>query len=285
MASPEPRSVRARLAMRLRELREATGTSGNAFAAHIGWQQSRVSKLETGVQLPTPDDLTTWFKATNARDDARRELVEMLKHARVEYSSWRHTYASHVGAAAAQDSIAERERDVAHTREFAPTMIPGLLQTAEYAREVLNSPSGPTAHGAAAEDIESMVAARIRRQDILYQQHRSAGFVLGEGALRYRFGAPETMTGQLDRLAVLAGLATVDLAVIPFATPLPAYPLGMFKLYGDTLAMVESLQGEQLAFDAQQIADFERCYELLRKSAIEGAEAIGFVRRVAAELR
>ncbi|MGQ0773017.1 MAG: helix-turn-helix domain-containing protein [Pseudonocardiales bacterium] len=56
---------RVRLAARLRELRTATGLSGNRFAAHIGWDQSRVSKLETGAQLPTDEDLRTWVAATS----------------------------------------------------------------------------------------------------------------------------------------------------------------------------------------------------------------------------
>ncbi|MGH3439608.1 MAG: helix-turn-helix domain-containing protein [Sciscionella sp.] len=72
MPSPDPRSVRARLATRLRELRADTGMSGNAFARLTSWQQSRVSRLETGAQLPNDDDLTVWLDATNASGAARR---------------------------------------------------------------------------------------------------------------------------------------------------------------------------------------------------------------------
>ncbi|MGH3439609.1 MAG: Scr1 family TA system antitoxin-like transcriptional regulator, partial [Sciscionella sp.] len=138
----------------------------------------------------------------------------MTDQARVEYSSWRKAYSNAGGAAQSQADIGERERRATTTSEFAPTMIPGLLQTAGYAREVLALPTGPAAHGATPE---AMAAERIKRQDILYQQGRSARFVLGEAALRTRFGSVDTLVAQLDRLVALAGLVTVDLAVVPFA--------------------------------------------------------------------
>ncbi|MGH3631149.1 MAG: Scr1 family TA system antitoxin-like transcriptional regulator [Sciscionella sp.] len=129
-----------------------------------------------------------------------------------------------------------------------------------------------------------MAAERIKRQDILYQQGRSARFVLGEAALWTRLGPLSTLVAQLDRLVALAGLTTVDLAVVPFASALPVYPLSMFKLYDADMAMVESLQGEQLLFDPELIASYGEAFDQLHDAALSGADAVTLIQRIAAEL-
>ncbi|MGH8345350.1 MAG: helix-turn-helix domain-containing protein, partial [Pseudomonas sp.] len=80
---------RARLAARLRALRAMTGLSGNQFAQQLGWPQPRVSKLETGKQIPTDEDLDAWLAATGAGKAQAIELAELLSAARIEYVTWR----------------------------------------------------------------------------------------------------------------------------------------------------------------------------------------------------
>ncbi|MGH3439766.1 MAG: Scr1 family TA system antitoxin-like transcriptional regulator, partial [Sciscionella sp.] len=110
-------------------------------------------------------------------------------------------------------------------------------------------------------------------------------FVLGEAALRTRFGSVDTLVAQLDRLVALAGLVTVDLAVVPFASALPVYPLGMFKLYDTQMAIAESLQGEHLLFDPEQITAYEAAFTQLHDAALCGADAVSLIQRVAADIR
>jgi transcriptional regulator with XRE-family HTH domain len=78
---------RARLAARLRALRAAAGLSGNRLAQQFGWPQPRVSKLETGKQIPTEDDLRVWVTATGAGKEQATELAELLSAARIEYAT------------------------------------------------------------------------------------------------------------------------------------------------------------------------------------------------------
>lgn len=98
------------------------------------------------------------------------------------------------------------------------------MQTAAYARELLSLLCGPSAAGASADDIEAIVGQRIKRQDVLYQPDKKIQLVMGEAALRTRFGALQTLLGQLDRLVAVVGLASVKLGVVPFPTPLPLFP-------------------------------------------------------------
>src|SRR6185312_11197968 len=109
------------LATRLRELRASTGLSGNRFAAErIRWAQSRVSRLETGAQLPTEDDIYAWVQAAGAQAETASELLELLERARIEYATWRDTYRRAGGAGGKQATVARLEAQAKRLRGFQP---------------------------------------------------------------------------------------------------------------------------------------------------------------------
>lgn len=191
---------RVRLASRLRDLRAATGSSGNRFAQQIGWVQSRVSKLETGVQIPTEADIAVWVQHTGAGADASAELATLLERARVEYATWKTAYRRAGGAGGKQADIARLEADATRIAEFQPAVILGLLQTPAYARELLMLPCGPLAYAASEADIDVMIAERVRRQQVLYQPGKQVQLVMGEAALHTCVGTVATLIAQLDRL-------------------------------------------------------------------------------------
>jgi transcriptional regulator with XRE-family HTH domain len=277
-------SDRQRLAQELRNLRAASAPSGSAFARGLGWQQSRVSKIETGTQLPTEQDIQDWSTAAGAPGSVPL-LLELLERARVEYASHRAQFATHGGAARNQVSIREREQQASEIVSFQPAMVPGLLQTAPYARELLSLPCGPTAWGASAEDIEQTVARRIERQEILYDPEKRLRFVVGEAALWTKFGAVDTLLGQLDRLVAVAGLASVDFGVVPFSAPMPVFPLGGFKVHDEELVIVESLAGEQLLADPDAVKRYHEWAGQLWSAAATGEGAVSLIRSVAGRLR
>lgn len=160
-----------------------------------------------------------------------------------------------------------------------------VAHTAEYAREVLSLPLGPAAFGASAADIEAMVSERIRRQGILYHPGKQMQLIMGEAALHHRFGPLETLIVQLDRLAAIAGLATVELSVLPFATPLPVFPLGAFDLHDNNMVFIETLSGEQRLDEPEEVSLYVRFLDLLRDTAVTGRDAVTLIRRIMAELR
>src|SRR5258708_27784957 len=86
-------------------MREATGLSGVAFAQRLGWQQSRLSKLETGRQFPGADDIAAWAAAAGA-DPA--PLLDQLGRAKAEHATWAEQYRRAGGAAGQQVAIGGR---------------------------------------------------------------------------------------------------------------------------------------------------------------------------------
>ena len=282
---------RALLARRLRDLRAAAFPSGSALARRLdadhpegSWHQTRVSKLERGQQRPTETDIQQWAAATGATVEQRQELFELLSAARVEYATFGQLYRRHGGAVADQVTTAARDVESIRIAYFQPAMVPGLVQTAAYAREVLSLPCGPSASGASAEEIDGIVGERIKRQDVLYQPGNTIQLVLGQAALHTRFGALETLVGQLDRLVSLIGLASVEIGVVPFSTPMPVFPLTGFELREDAV-MIESIVAQQRLDAPDEVALYEQFFDQLRDVAVTGTDAVALIQRVAAELR
>jgi transcriptional regulator with XRE-family HTH domain len=279
-ASPQ----RARLGDRLRELRAARFRSGAAIARHLNWRQTRVSKLELGAQLPSDEDLDAWVAAAEAGADVRAELAELLTQARIEHREWGVDYQSG-SIAASQAQIGELEAKATVLREYWPSMLPSIVQTPAYAREMLMAPGGPVLVGATPESVEANIAERVKRQALLYEPGRQVQIVLGQAALTVYFGSVETLIGQLDRLVALSGLATVDLRVLPTTVASPILPLGGFSIHDDETLWFESLTRETRTTDPGEIAAHLAAFELAREAAAAGPDAAALIQRVAAGLR
>ncbi|MGH3796672.1 MAG: helix-turn-helix domain-containing protein [Pseudonocardiaceae bacterium] len=275
---------RARLAARLREVRALTYRSGSQLARAVGWQQSRVSKMETGKQLPSEEDIRVWVTASGGSDAVTAELLTLLTTARIEYVTHRDDSRSSGGQAAMQAEVSDREARVTRIAEWQPGMVPGLVQTAAYARELLIRPGRATLLEENDAGFEATVAARVRRQDILYQPGRRIQIMLGEAALRSTPGTIETLLGQLDRLASVASLKTVELGIVPFPA-MPVMPLSGFCLHDDHVVYVETLTGEQQLYEPDEVAVYIEAFEQLRESAATGPDAVALIRRVIAEFQ
>ncbi|KMS77649.1 DNA-binding protein, partial [Streptomyces regensis] len=125
--------ARSALGTRLRELRTEAGLSGKAIAAHLNWPPSKVSKIETGKQSPTAEDLHRWASAC-ARPEAEPELTGRLRSLETHYAAWRRQLAA--GVRARQEDWQSIEGSALEIRCVETAVVPGLLQTAEYARHM-----------------------------------------------------------------------------------------------------------------------------------------------------
>lgn len=275
---------RARLAQRLRELRAAAFPSASALARHLGWHQTRVSKLEQGNQRPTDDDLYQWAEAVTATREQLDELYELASAARIEYATFKERYRQHGGAVTEQATTAREDAASTRIAEFQPAMIPGLVQTAAYARDVLTRPCGPASAGVSPDEIDQIVGERMQRQQILYRPHQDIRIIMGEAALHTRFGTTETLIGQLDRLLALTGYAHVDIGVVPFTTKMPIFPLTNFILYDDHV-LIESLTAQQRLDSPDEVDAYESYVEQLQNAAVTGHELEALLLRVATALR
>jgi transcriptional regulator with XRE-family HTH domain len=230
------------LAERLRAMREAAGLTGVALAERAGWSRSRskVPKLEGGRQMPTENDIRTWCDVCG-QPGAVPELLDLLAEARVIHRQYRHRLRG--GQAAIQEELAALVAGARLIQNFEVLFVPGLLQTPGYARaRMLDAVRN---HGFAEDGVDAAVAARMRRQEILYEPGREFVFVIMEVALLVRVCPAAVMLGQLDRLQTIADLPNVTLGIIPLDAELDLAPDVGFMLI-DEVAYVETAASEDL---------------------------------------
>lgn len=256
------------LAERLTRIRKAAGLTGEQMAASLGWQRTKISKLENGRQMPTPADITDWARVTGLADEATAGLLAMLEDAQAVHRQWRHRLRG--GHAALQAEFDALVRGASRIRNFEIMLIPGLLQTPDYARALLQE-SGRL-HGLEPSGVEETVTARMRRQEVLYDSGRSFEFVITEAALgSFRPCAPEVMAGQLDRLASVPGLANVTLGIIPAHTQLALAPIVGF-LMADDVTIVETYT-DSGTLTGEESARHGEIMDALLAEAVTGDEA------------
>ncbi|MFB7278037.1 helix-turn-helix domain-containing protein [Streptomyces hydrogenans] len=269
---------RTALGARLSELRAEAGLDGKGLAARLGWPPSKVSKLQNGRQTPTTQDLADWAAAVG-RPDALPELKARAAGLEATYRSWRRQLAA--GHRARQEQAIAETAVTTLTRAVEVVRVPGLLQTPDYARGVLQ---------AAAEfrgvdrDIDGAVRARLRRQEALYDPDKAFQFLIHEAALHTRTSTPAVHAAQLDRLMSAIGLDTIELGILPFGTQLRRAPSHAFWIYDRRLVIVETIGTEMWLVDEDSIETYERAWDWLYGSAVTGTEALRLIGRVRAAL-
>lgn len=270
--------ARIALGARLRELRTEAGLSGRELAARCGWLPSKVSKLENGRQTPKNTDLSTWAEAVGSPGTAA-ELKGRLTGLETNYRSWRRQLAA--GHRTRQETAAVEHLASRTVRAYEATVVPGIFQTADYARHLLvhNAELRQTPR-----DTEAAVRARMKRQATLYEPGHHFRALLWEGALNVRICPPAVLAAQLDRLAGLIGLDTVTLGIIPFEAALTVTPRHGFWIYDERLVIVETINAEMWLDDAADIALYGKVWERLDATAAYGPIAHRLIARARAAL-
>ncbi|MFE1925780.1 helix-turn-helix domain-containing protein [Streptomyces asoensis] len=259
---------REALGRRLRELRGRR--TQRELAARLGWPQAKVSKLETGRQTATPEDLMAWAKSSG-HPAATEELITRLQGIEDRTRSWQRQL-SH-GHRPVQDALTIEYERSTMVRGWQGDMVVGMLQTADYSRAVFTQFAELQQSPRDAEHIEDAVRARGRRQDLLWQPGRVFHIVMWEAALHATLAAPDVLAAQLDRLASVIGLDTVRLGIVPFGAKLRIPPANAFWLYDERLAIVEDWHAELWLDDADTIALYLRVWDTLAASAVYGTQA------------
>ena len=259
----------------VRTLRRNAGITGVELARLVGVSQSRISRIETGHLVPQANEVDRVADALEVDAKTRTQLHDQARAARSTMRSWRALHAE--GIAKHQGDIARMEQTAAKLRLFQPNLVPGLMQTAEYARHAMELATD-------SQDIGLALARRIARQSMLYERGKSFDFLITEGALRWRIVPTDIHVGQLNHLASLATLKNVSVGVIPWHAPVAALQNTMFCLLDDRMAYVELLGGEVVTEDRQDIEQYAATFAALGDAAVTGENAIAELHRIANEL-
>jgi transcriptional regulator with XRE-family HTH domain len=274
---------RERLGRALRRLREGTGLSQPQFAAMVGLSQPKVSRAETGSQRISLPEVERWCVAADATAQQRAEVLRLAERALLGPSSW--DDALEEGVTHFQREVAKWEASAGTLLAYSPAVLPGLTQTATYARRVFASrPSGPPT------DLADRVVAKMERQRILYANGKRIHLLTTEGVLRWPFGPAAEHLEQLGRLEEVLSRPTVRLGILP-ARPSGVYRAETFTIYddladaSDPMVVVEIL-GQPVSFEKpDQVEQYRQAFEQLQAAALYDDDARALLERVAGELR
>lgn len=242
------------------------------------WSRTKLSRIETGETLPTPGDLADLLDVYEVGSETRAACEELARQARLK--PWWKEYAAVVGEYVAFETEATIERS------WQPLLVPGLLQTADYAREIFTAGQ----HGSSPRLVDLQLKARLARQrellgcDLPVELHG----VIGEQALRRRIGTRDTMFEQLERLAFMASWPNVVLQVLEDsvgAHPGLSGPFVLLSLSGGAdYVYFETPPDERVAAKIDTVREYERRFERLAALALTPAESAAVVSDILKEL-
>lgn len=284
MTDGQPRVQRTRLGAELRRLRLLAGLSGREVARRLGIGHASVSRIENAQQVPSLPEVNAWADAVGATPESRALLITLVEAALNEVETWR--VRLRAGLPAMQADVRQLEATAVTQRKVLPTIVPGLLQTAEYARRVFE-----IVDVLGDSDYAAAVAERMQRQQILYDPAHQFEFLITEAALRWRPGPPSMLAAQLDHIRSASTLSNVTLGVIPVDAQMRAVPWCGFTLYEDRaddqppFVAMETAHAGLVVSDPEDVAIYRRQLELFRESARFGDEAREMLTRIAHEQR
>ncbi|MEU1821761.1 helix-turn-helix transcriptional regulator [Streptomyces abikoensis] len=286
MSAPTVR--RRRLGTKLRALRDGLGLTLEDVAVRADGRitVAKLSRLETARTPAKPVDVKMLLALYGVDDD---ELCAALLVLASEGSTrgWWHSYQGVLSPV--YEDLISLEAEAASVRSWQMGAIPGLLQTAEYAREIISS----TATSAAVESkVDALVEVRLARQSVLTSRERPLDLrvVIGESALHTKCDEDGVMHDQLTRLLAMSRRPNITIQVLPAGVSPHMGQMGSFSLLGFAdhsdldVVHIESLTSGLYVEDGQEVALYQSAFERLSAAALApeaSAERIAEIRKTA----
>ena len=270
---------RQNLAGALRDLRRASGLSGDRLARRCGMSQSKISRIETGRLLPSVVDVEQMLTALGVDHATRRELLTLARVTNTEYHDIRASIRR--GLHHRQKQLAALEANTTQLRYFLPALVTGLLQTPEYLSQALSSPINL----AASADRSRSIAAKLDRQSILYDHTKRFDFLLTENAVRWPLCAPDLMAEQLDHLVSISQLPNVHIGIVPQGVHIPDGPMNSFVIYDTRLVTIELFTGQLVLRDPKDIDHYRALFDFFASHALWSQDARSLLKELAETFR
>jgi hypothetical protein len=274
-----PTVRRRRLGAELRRYRELAGLTIEVVAEQLDCSASKISRLETGQTGSNPRDVRDMLALYGVGDAELEELLTVARETRQR--GWWQPYGSILtGAFVGFEAAANR------IRSYEAQCVPGLLQTADYARSMIAA----VHTGRPRQEVDDRVHVRLGRQALLTQDDPVEFWcVLDEAVLRRPVGGQEVMRCQLDHLVRQAALPNITLQVLPMAAGEHPGMEGSFVMMsfpdaGDAdTVYVTIATGGVFQEKPDDVSRYEIIFDRLQEMALSSAESAEFIATMAKE--
>lgn len=275
MSQSEMPTMRSRrLGGELRRLRTEAGLKVNDAALALECGQPKISQIETGKRGIRQLDLTTLLNLYGVTDEQQRTNLKRLARDIHKVDWW-----SGQGPLLSDDlrDYLTLEADSSLVRSFEPSVLPGLLQTEAYMREIFSA-------GAEADRVEPLVNTRLRRKDLLTGSVEFRLRVVIDMAALHRIPGPrELIRGQFEHLMATGELPNVTIQILPMDVTLPLAqyaPYTLFTLRGEPpvqVAWLEHMTGGTLLEQRPDVEMYVKAWDDLTAAALSPVQSRRYI--------
>jgi transcriptional regulator with XRE-family HTH domain len=257
----------------LRDARNEANMSLRALGQMVDMDHTVLSRYESGERSPRAEDVASILMAVGVSGERREEILELSRGA--DDSRW-------LGMGLPEQhrqlrALLDIERTATRITDVSPLLVPGLLQTGDYARSIMmQGDSVPSS------EIETRVAVRVGRRDALQRRnpaHLTA--LIGEAALRQAIGGLQVMVEQLEYLAVVAQWPNVDLRIVALNQDWHPGLEGPFSFVefvkGDPLVHLETRASGLFLHEMIDVEPYRRAIDTVREAALPATTSAKFI--------
>lgn len=279
-APPSPTMLRRQLGAELRRLRERAQRTVADVAGQLGWSESKLSRIETahiGIRKP---DLERLLGVYDLDNPARARLLAVAVRSRQR--AWWEAYGDALPDA--YETLIDFEAEAGSIFTYESQVVPGLLQTSEYASAVtqayvLDEP---------VDFVDQRVQVRMARQAVLTRDPAPELWaILDEAVLRREIGGPDVLRRQALRLMEMSERPTITIQVLPFSVGAHPALNGSFILLEfpngseQPLAYSEGITGGVFRNKPEHVSRYRLIFEALRDLSLSPAESLDMIAAVA----
>jgi len=281
-----PLVQRRRLRSELRSAREAKGLTQDQVAHEMDWSLSKIIRIEGASSSISANDLKALLSLYGITESERVDSLLALAKAGRERSWWS---AYRDAAPSLLLQLIEYESVASAIRQFETLFIPGILQTEEYARAVIQNYYDD--EGPGSDKLRALVELRVRREGLLNSEHSpSFNFMLDEAAVSRLVGGSSVMRSQLRRLIAVAEKPNVTVEIVPFSAGLHPGMRGPFEIieFVDPLdkdiVFVETPRGDIISDDPKETKSYRDAFDRLEKASLGPRDSLALLARIAEEM-
>jgi transcriptional regulator with XRE-family HTH domain len=254
-------------------LRERAGLTTRGLAEAISASSANVSNWERGERLPSEDRLVQILDATHASEEERERMIGLRRQA----DGPGQLVAGTPSIGEQLSRLIEYEQVARNIIDVAPLLIPGLLQTSDYARAMLRR------H----QDVDTRVALRVGRSDVITRKRQPAELLalIDSEVLVRPIVPPHLMADQLRHLLTMAAYPNVTIQLMPSTTPgYTPILVGPFILFEFATAApivhLEHYQSSAFLWDEAEISGFVTAVEEIRNVAMSPEETVRIITEI-----
>ncbi|MFH9944414.1 helix-turn-helix domain-containing protein [Streptomyces murinus] len=268
---PAPKSIyRRQLASRLKELHDASGKTLAEVGAIIEVNQGSLSRIMNGDRGTSPVLVKALLDCYAVTDPAVREdILDLVRADQAQKQKWWRKYSAVINTTQ-YGGYLELEQSATTLRSYEPQLIPGLLQTPEYARQVIAAMRVDLDAG----QIQDLVDVRMKRQSLLAREDAPKLWaVIDEAAIRRVESSPAVLKQQLEHLLEVEPRTNITLQLLPFEAGFHPGLYGSFMLMGfpepnPDVVWVENLTNSVYFEGSDDVGRYTEVFDHLRATAL-----------------